>query len=169
MLGGSAAGLALLSQLGPVKAERFNKALVQCHRRPQPRVVAALAARETGYVHAAMDLSDGLLADVQKLCAASHVGVRIDTAHLPLPEGLAEAAAQVGQDALDLALAGGEDFELLLAIAPGDVETVRAAVSATGTSLTAVGEVTRTGLRLMAADGVTELPLDRHGWDHFAS
>ena len=168
-LGGSAAGLALLSKLGPVKAERFSKALVHCHRRPQPRVVAARAARETGRVHAAMDLSDGLIADVQKLCAASSVGARIDTAHLPLPEGLAEAAAQVGQEALDLALAGGEDFELLLSVAPGSVEAVRAAVAATGTILTAIGEVTRHALRLMAADGETELPLDRHGWDHFIS
>ena len=168
-LGGSAAGLALLSKLGPVKAERLSKALVQCHRRPQPRVVAARAARETGLVHAAMDLSDGLLTDVQKLCAASSVGVRIDTAHLPLPEGMAEAAAEVGQDALDLALAGGEDFELLLAVAPGSVDTVRAAVAATGTSLTAIGEVTRTGLRLAAADGEPDLSLDRHGWDHFTS
>ena len=167
-LGGSAAGLALLTQLGPVKAERFDKNLVLTHRRPQPRVVAARAARETGRVHAAMDLSDGLYADVQKLCAASGVGARIDTASLPLSEGISAVAAHVGQDPLDLALAGGEDFELLMAVAPGNVDTVRAAVAATGTNLTAIGEVTRTGLRIVAPDGHSDLPLDRRGWDHFA-
>ncbi|MDQ2800945.1 MAG: thiamine-phosphate kinase [Armatimonadota bacterium] len=166
-LGDSAAGLALLSQLGAGQAEKAGQSLVQTHRRPQPRVVAARAARETGLVHAAMDISDGLAADSQKLCAASGVGARIDAASLPLSEALNAAAEELGLSALDLALDGGEDFELLLAVAPNDVAAVQSAVAATGTSLTAIGEIVRTGFRILAPDGA-ELPLERRGWDHFA-
>ena len=166
-LGDSAAGLALLSHLGTAQAEKAGLGLVQTHRRPQPRVVAARAARETGLIHAAMDISDGLAADAQKLCAASGVGARIDAASLPLSDALTAAADELGLSALDLALDGGEDFELLLAVAPGDVAAVQAAVAATGTSLTAIGEVIRAGFRIFGPAG-TELPLERRGWDHFA-
>jgi thiamine-monophosphate kinase len=167
-LGDSGAGLALLSQCGAVQAEKINKAVVQSHRRPQPRVVAALAARETGHIHAAMDISDGLAGDLPKLCLASGgVGARINAAALPLSEALKAAAGQLDQSPFDLALDGGECCELLLVVAPGDVETVQAAVAATGTVLTPIGEVIRTGFRILGPDG-TDLPTARRGWDHFA-
>lgn len=166
-LGDSAAGLVLLSQMGAAQAEKSGQSLVQTHRRPQPRVVAARAARETGLIHAAMDISDGLAADAQKLCASSSVGARIDAVSLLLSDVLKKAAEELSLSAVDLALGGGEDFELLLAVAPADVAAVQAAVVATGTSLTAIGEIVRTGFRILSPDG-TELPLERRGWDHFA-
>jgi len=167
-LGDSGAGLALLSQCGAVQAEKINKSVVQAHRRPQPRVVAALAARETGHVHAAMDISDGLAGDLPKLCLASGgVGARINAAALPLSEALKAAAGELDQSPLDLALDGGECCELLLAVAPGDVEAVQAAVAATGTTLTPIGEVVRAGFRILGPDGA-DLPTERRGWDHFA-
>lgn len=166
-LGDSAAGLALLSQCGAVQAEKINKVVVQSHRRPQPRVVAARAARETGLVHAAMDISDGLAGDVPKLCAASGVGARINAAALPLSEPMRATAKELEQSPLDLALDSGECCELLLAVAPGDVEAVQAAVTATGTTLTPIGEAVRAGFRILGPDG-TDLPTERRGWDHFA-
>jgi len=168
-LGDSAAGLALLLAHGPAKAEKFSHGLLTAHRRPQPRIVAARAARETGFVHACMDISDGLAGDLPKLCAASGVGARIQTAALPLSEALLAAAAVLDKTALDYALAGGEDFELLIAVAPSNVEAVRAAVSATGTPLTQIGEVLRSGLHFAAPDGSGDLPVATKGWDHFAS
>lgn len=166
-LGDPGAGLALLLQYGAAKAEKVNQGVVQSHRRPQPRIVAARAARETGCVHAAMDISDGLAGDVPKLCAASGVGARINAAALPLSDAIKVAAKELGQSPLDLALDGGECCELLLAVAPGDVEAVQAAVAATGTLVTPIGEVTRTGFRILGPDG-TDLPTERRGWDHFA-
>jgi len=166
-LGDSAAGLALLSQHGAVQAEKVNKAVVQSHRRPQPRVVAARAARETGHVHAAMDISDGLAGDLLKLCTASGVGARINAAALPLSEAVQSASKELSLPVLDLALDGGECCELLLAVAPSDVEAVQAAVAATGTVLTPIGEVLRTGFRILGPDGA-DLPTERRGWDHFA-
>lgn len=167
-LGDSAAGLGLLMQCGGGQAEKVNKDVVQAHRRPQPRVVAARAVRETGYVHAAMDISDGLAGDLPKLCAASGVGARIDAAALPLSEALKSAAIELDQSPWDLALDGGECCELLLAVPPDKVEAVRAAVAATGTLLTSVGEVVRAGFRIIGPDGA-DFPTERRGWDHFAS
>ena len=167
-LGDSAAGMALLSHCGAVKAEKVNKGVVQAHRRPQPRVVAARAARETGGVHAAMDISDGLAGDLPKLCAASGVGAKINAAALPLSEALEAAAKELDLSPLDLALDGGECCELLLAVAPGDLEAVQAAVAATGTTLTPIGEVVRAGFRILGPDGA-DLPTERRGWDHFTS
>ena len=166
-LGDSAAGLALLSRLGGARAEKAGPECVLAQRRPQPRVVAARAARAAGKVHAAMDISDGLGGDTQKLCTASGVGARIDSASLPLSEGLKAAAAELGRSPLDFALSGGEDFELLLAAAPGDVDALRAAVAATGTALTPIGEVLRIGFHLIGPDGA-DLSVEEGGWDHFA-
>ena len=168
-LGDSAAGLALLLAHGPARAEKLSHGLVTAHRRPQPRIVAARAARETGLVHACMDISDGLAGDLPKLCAASGVGARVSVASLPVSEALLAAEALLDRSALDYALAGGEDFELLLAVAPGSVEAVRAAITATGTSLTQIGEVLRSGLHFTAPDGSGDMALTAQGWDHFAS
>jgi len=168
-LGDSAAGLALLLAHGPAKAEKLSHGLLTAHRRPQPRIVAARAARETGLVHACMDISDGLAGDLPKLCAASGVGARVSIALLPVSEALLAAEAVLDKCALDYALSGGEDFELLLAVAPTSVETVRAAIAATGTSLTQIGEVLRSGLHFTAADGSGDMALTARGWDHFAS
>ncbi len=166
-LGDSAGGLALLSKHGLARAEKMSLELVQAHRRPQPRIVAAREAARTGKVHAAMDLSDGLAGDLQKLCAASHVGARLETAGLPLSEALCQCAAVLGLNAVDLALDGGEDYELLLAVAPADVEAVRAAMTSTGMPVSQVGEIVKSGLCIVAPNGQDELPTERRGWDHF--
>ena len=166
-LGDSAAGLALLMQCGPVQAEKVSHDAVQAHRRPQPRVVAGRAARLTGHIHAAMDISDGLAGDLPKLCAASVVGARINAEALPLSEAVRAAAKELDQSPLDMALDGGECCELLFAVAPGEVDAVQAAVAATGTTLTPVGEVLRAGFHILGPDGA-ELPTKRRGWDHFA-
>jgi len=168
-LGNSAAGFALLSQFGLVKAEKAAKEMVHSHRRPQPRVIAGRAARGTGLVHAAMDISDGLSGDLQKLCAASGIGARLQADALPIASQLRSAAALLEQDAVDMALNGGEDYELLLAVAPRDVKKVSAAVAETGMTLTVIGEVVRTGLHIVGLDGKTEPFSKRHGWDHFSA
>ena len=166
-LGASAAGLALLEQHGAVRAEKECRSLVQAHRRPQPRVVAGRALRETGLVHCCMDLSDGLAADLPKLCAASGVGAQVEVSRLPVSDDLAATAPQLGRPAWEFALSGGEDYELLLSVASADVEAVTAAADAAGTALTPIGEITRTGLRFVGPDGAA-LPAATGGWDHFA-
>lgn len=168
-LGNSAAGLALLTEHGYPRAEKANPFTVAAHRRPQPRVFAGRAAAQTRKVRAAMDISDGLAGDVQKLCAASGTGARIEAAALPLSDDLCQVAAELGLDPLALALAGGEDYELLLAVAPADVGVVKSAVEATGVSATVVGEVIKAGLRVIGPDGADDLQRKPQGWDHFGA
>ncbi|BDI31055.1 thiamine-monophosphate kinase [Capsulimonas corticalis] len=163
-LGDSAAGLGLLQKYGLARSEKVDKDLINLHRRPQPRVMISRVLAETGQVRAAMDLSDGLLRDVSKLCAASQVGVRIDTAQLPISNATQNAAKMLAQDPTLLALQGGEDYELLVAVAPESVDAVREAVP----SLTVIGEILKSGRRIVAANGVDDLDPGAGGWDHFA-
>ena len=70
-IGDSRAGLELLLKLGLDEARRVSEACVMRHLKPEPRVAEARAAVATGKVHSMMDLSDGLAADLRKLCEAS--------------------------------------------------------------------------------------------------
>jgi len=166
-LGNSHGGLALLLRDGLARATEAFPGLVGTHRRPLPRVIAARALAETGEVHAAMDISDGLAGDIAKLCAASGVGARIDAALLPLDDDLRAAAEVLGQDAAQMALIGGEDLELLLIVPPESAAQVRSVVEGAGIACSRVGEIVRSGLRFVGANGEDALPPDPRGWDHF--
>ena len=105
-LGDSAGGLQLLMAGDRDVGEH---ALARRHLLPSPRIEEGLALRRAG-VRAAMDVSDGLIADVGKMCAASGVGAVIDAGRVPAGEELRRAFPD---DWTDLALSGGEDYELV--------------------------------------------------------
>ena len=174
-LGNSIAGLHLLLKLGLDEAAQQFGWLVDAHLMPMPRVWEARAAVETGGVHAMMDLSDGLGRDLPKLSKASGVGALVYADKLPVSDDLRRAAEVLGADlsaeasakadAVDLAAGGGEDFELLMAVAPGDVGRVTQAVKETGTSVTEIGEIVEGPVEITYHDG-SRKPLEG-GWEHF--
>ena len=89
-----------------------------------------------------IDLSDGLGGDAAHLAVQSGACLRIDATALPIAEGVAEVAAAVGRDPLELAASGGEDYELLAALPPEQLGIAAAAIGEGGeTTLTPVGEV----------------------------
>jgi len=133
-LGGAAAGLLLLEAAA-------SGSPIARQLEPRPRLVEGRALAEAGAT-AMIDLSDGLGGDASHLAAASGIGLRIETAALPLEEGVAEVAAARGRDPLELAVNGGEDYELLAALPADRVEQAAATVGERGgTRLTRIGEV----------------------------
>ncbi|MHB1001679.1 MAG: thiamine-phosphate kinase [Armatimonadota bacterium] len=167
LLGESRAGLELLLKYGLEESINLNEPLVQVHVMPFPRVFEAVAAVGTGAVHAMMDISDGLGADLPKLCKSSGVGALVCSDRLPISEDLKIAACTLDMQAIDLAAGGGEDFELLMAVPPDAVETVINAVqSSTGTGVTEIGEITGNIIKIAYPDG-TKRPL-HGGWEHFS-
>lgn len=150
-------GLAIPGHDGAVEACR------RAQRRPLPPFAFAGRAASRGLIAAAIDLSDGLAADLTTLCSESRCGARIDTGRLPIAEATRIVAAAVGADPVHLACQGGEDYELLLAIRPQHWEALAAA--AEGTALTPIGVITeRPGLDITGDPSAFE----RSGFDHFA-
>jgi thiamine-monophosphate kinase len=142
-LGGAAAGLLLLErpELAAAVAGSTAGRLRLRQLDPTPRLATGRALAGAG-AGAMIDLSDGLGGDAGHLAAASGVGLQIDAAALPLAKGVAEVAAAAGCDPLELAVSGGEDYELLAALPPQRLgEAAAAAGGAAETTLAQVGEV----------------------------
>jgi thiamine-monophosphate kinase len=143
-IGAAAAGLLLLER--PELAETVPAETAAALRRrqlePTPRLRAGQALARSG-ARAMIDVSDGLGGDATHLAEASGVRLRIDAAALPLAKGVAEVAAAAGHDPLGLAVSGGEDYELLAALPPEQLEGDLAVAigKAAEASLTPVGEV----------------------------
>nr|CAA9277788.1 Thiamine-monophosphate kinase [uncultured Armatimonadetes bacterium] len=167
-LGNAAAGLALLEAEGRASAEMISPLAVEAQLRPTPRVFEGRAAARAGGVTAMMDVSDGLLGDLRKLCRSSRVGARVRGECVPVGEAARAAAAHLNADADRWALYGGEDYALLMTVAPDRADAVRAEIEEkTGTPVSVIGEITADAeVALVREDGTCE-PV-RRGWDHFA-
>jgi thiamine-monophosphate kinase len=166
-LGGSAVGLRTLLHTLPL-ADAVCTALRQRYTQPQPRVREAIFLRASGCLTSMIDLSDGLAGDLGHLCEESGVGARIVAEALPLQAGVREVAAALGEDPIELALRGGEDFELCYTALPGAVTPLVDEFRAQfGIDLTRVGIMTsERALHLVQADGSQTL-LFPQAFDHF--
>ena len=158
-LGGAAAGLLLLEEDSDPTGSA-GALLIARQLEPQPRLAAGrglAAGGATGMI----DISDGLGGDARHLAVASGVGIRIDAQAIPLAPVIDRLGGErVG---LELAVAGGEDYELLVTLPPERLEEATAAVNAAGTQLTCIGEiVSGGGVEIRLPDG--EL-LEPRGFD----
>jgi thiamine-monophosphate kinase len=164
-VGGSGAGLAMILESRPF-SKPIMESLRHAHARPTPRVTEGLVLVEAG-VRAAMDVSDGLVGDLQKMCHASHVAARIMTDSVPVPVEVRQAFPDRW---LDFALYGGEDYELLFTAPKEVMATAIASLAARGPiSASVIGEVilgTPGQVLLVDSDGQEGAPL-KGGWDHF--
>ena len=171
-LGRSAAGLALL-EASPAPASVAGEVSADvraAHLRPRPRTREGQWLSEAGGVTSMIDLSDGLATDLGHLCEESGVGARVDLGRVPVESSVKVVARALGRDALEWATGGGEDYELLLTCSPETFERLAGGLSrATGTKLTAVGEMTRAaeGIHYLDAGGrdVSVPP----GFEHFVT
>ena len=145
--------------------------LRQCIPQPRVREGRVLAGFGPSIITAMLDISDGLSGDLSHLCQRSHVGARVEVAHIPISHAVRTIAAIAGRDPLPWALHGGEDYELLFTVAPNHVEAVMQAVqSATGTPVTPIGIITvsQDGMQLVYPDGHSEA-LRVRSWNHLAA
>jgi thiamine-monophosphate kinase len=167
-LGAAAAGRLLLDrpELGDALAESTADRLRSRQLDPTPRLRSGRALAAAG-AKAMIDLSDGLAGDALHIADASGAGLRIYAASLPLAKGVAEVAAATGQDPLQLAVSGGEDYELLAALPPDRLEEATQRIGdAAETTLTEVGQVSAgKGVEIRLPGGGL---LESQGYDHFA-
>jgi thiamine-monophosphate kinase len=165
-LGDGALGLDILRNRFPDTNAADRDYLIGRYRLPQPRLALGRALVEAGIVHASMDVSDGLLGDLGHICSTSGLGAVIEWARLPLS---AAAARLVGGDAAlrERIMAGGDDYELLLTLAAGDVDSALAAAARVGVRLTAIGSMHGgTGVRILDEQG-RDVSVGRTGYRHF--
>jgi thiamine-monophosphate kinase len=139
---------------------------VRRYRRPEPRVRAGLLLGRNRAATSCMDLSDGLADGVRQIAQASSVGVTLDAAAIPIAQESRDWLNRHGLDPLDLALRGGDDFELIFTSRPRQAGRLRAVRRLLGDlPITRIGVVTRAP-RLVVKDerGERELP---EGYEHF--
>ena len=165
-IGDAALGLDVLKQGAATRAaDTAAKAtLIGRYRVPQPRTALASAVRD--YAHAAMDVSDGLAGDLAKLCSASGVSATIHAARIPLSPAAAALVAS-GTVGIEAIVAGGDDYEILCAIAPGRFDAFEQAARKVRVAVTVIGEIIAgSSPRFINGQG-DEIILPRLSYSHF--
>jgi thiamine-monophosphate kinase len=155
--GEAAAGLSLMKQgvQGAAAAHLRSRFL-----RPEPRVELGRALREIA--SSTMDISDGLLTDLDKLCASSACGARVELERLPKSESMQQLFDR--DSCIDFALAGGDDYELLFTVPPEHSQSI----ADLSIICTRIGEVT-TDRRVECVRDGQPVNVQRRGYDHFLS
>jgi thiamine-monophosphate kinase len=184
-LGGAEAGRRILAKEVPDEIPPQLAAEAESvHRTPRPRfdvarLVTSLERRTVDLARkretkepvrptAMMDVSDGLGIDLTRLCEASGVGCRIEDRHIPVNGAARRLARLDGGRESDLALGGGEDFELLFTMPAKDVDVLMDAAHRASLRITSIGVITPLDEgRVLVLENGDEVPLEAAGWDHF--
>ncbi len=160
-LGGAAAGMEILDKKLEIDAgssSQLRKAFLQ----PEPRVAEGQKLVELG-VKAAIDISDGLMSDLKHICDSSRVGARVEADRIPAASAV---RAHFAERALELATAGGEDYELLFTASDEVIDKVKAELSC---QVMVVGEILAGepgSIVMVDARGEPVRP-GKGGWEHF--
>jgi thiamine-monophosphate kinase len=161
-LGEAELGLRVLRKSkGRAKA---RNSLTKKHLYPEPRLALGQWLAEKGLATAMMDLSDGLSSDLPRLCAASGVGARVESAKIPVVQ-VSDAQRRRGVDPLQLALHGGDDYELLFTVQPHKVRMLPRTFR--GVALTSIGRITEKPELIVLEENGRERQLAAGGWDPF--
>lgn len=167
-LGASRAGIEILLDRPDLAGDKRFASALAAYRRPHARIREGIRFGASVSVHALMDISDGLSTDLRRMCAASNVGAEIDARSIPVAPVAQNLAACVGSDPLSYALGGGEDFELLVAIAPRAFPMLAVRYKRTfGRTLSRIGVATKTG-SVVLSDESGRRELVATGWDSLA-
>ncbi len=162
-LGGAAAGLEMLTkqlQFAPEVTTSLRKAFLH----PYPRITEGQLLVEQG-VKTAIDISDGLVSDLKQVCKASRVSARIEVDRVPIQPAV---KANFNEKSLELALSGGEDYELLFT---GSAEIIDKVKRAASCPITVIGEIVADKIRAITLINSKGNPfnLGKTGWEHFTA
>jgi thiamine-monophosphate kinase len=154
--------------LQQIRQGKKDGGLVHKHLAPVPRVKEGQASAQQGLATAMIDISDGLIADLGHIVEASGVGAQVYLSQLPLSEEYQKEIGSYSRDPYQLALAGGEDYELLFTASAGRQEAITKLAADLGTPVTLIGEITDAaqGVTIYREDG-KEYPIAQRGHDHF--
>jgi thiamine-monophosphate kinase len=171
-LGAAAAGLRLAeatpAAMGSALGSAWGHSFLTAMARPVARVGEGQTLAQLGAT-SMMDVSDGLAKDLSRLCVRSRVGAAIHLSRVPVAPDLDRLPPHLAVEPLDLALYGGEDYELLATLPEDAVEAASGALrDRFGTPLTDVGQIRAEQGMVAVSDDGTENPLAPGGWDHFA-
>ena len=171
-LGGSAAGLRLIERGAHLADQNFGASETQIidhvllrHLKPEPRVGWGMVLGQEKLATSMIDISDGLSSDLNHLCSESKVGALIHSSLIPIDEQVIELCGRRALDPLQLALHGGEDFELLFTVRPDAVSRLPRRVD--GVGVTHIGEVLELTEGVKISEGSRTWELTPGGWKHF--
>jgi thiamine-monophosphate kinase len=176
-LGDSLAGLRLLMQSREARSVQRRRArlrrshrdtLVNRHLRPTARLAEGQWLNHARLATAAIDLSDGLSGDLRHICEESRVGAEIDLHKIPISTACRSYAETSRLEPFQLALAGGEDYELLFTVPPSRQQTLERQASARGFRMTCIGTIRprRFSIQMKGRDG-TLRPMPLTSYEHF--
>lgn len=164
-IGDAALGLRLRLGRGPSIDEASRRHLLERYLLPLPRL--ALAPAMQRYAHGGMDVSDGFVGDLTKMLRVSGVTAHVELARLPLSDA-AQAAIAADPALFEIAATGGDDYELLAAVAPETSAEFEAAAAAAGVAVTLVGQAFAGAGRPQFTDRDGRETAFRHGsFSHF--
>lgn len=148
-------------------APEHKAALAARYRLPEPRL--ALGQSLLGLASAAMDVSDGLIGDLEHICEASGVGAMVEAGRVPLSAAAAAAIEAGWGEGLATALTGGDDYELLFTAPPAAEARILELSTGLGLRLTAVGTIIAGSGVSVAGPGGHALSLRARGYRHFGA
>ena len=163
-IGDALAGLKLLNE-PPARVTRHSRTatlsvrhrqfLIERHLRPTARVAEGQWLSTHRFATSAIDISDGLSGDLRHICEESHVGVEVNLGALPLSPACRAYAASRKLDPMNLAMTGGEDYELLFTVSPHQRRRLERAALTRGFPLTCIGEIhpSRFGIQALSLQG----------------
>jgi thiamine-monophosphate kinase len=163
--GNQSAGLKLLLK-DCIAPEELRKKLLDSVFMPKARLAEGLKLSESGAASASMDSSDGLAWSLHELARLSNVGFLLES--IPVASETVEFAKINNLDSSELALYGGEEYELVLTIKPGKWESAQTAVKKAGGQLIRIGKATKEKKVLININGKKQQVQSR-GWEHFKS
>ena len=137
------------------KNKRYFKSVIKAHTEPKAQFYKVKGFLK--YINAMIDVSDGLVSEVTRICEQSNCGAVIYTDNVPIADETRKAAEAVGKNAVDYALFGGEDFELVYTVSEKNLNKVKGFI---------VGEIRKKKGVYLHSNGKEEL-VKKKGYDHF--